>query len=141
MFLCKYVSRLRPLAQGARAASPRKPFILWCRKCASRIFDTTTHGVCCVNPALRAGFTQHTPGFAQRSRANDFMCGVGPALRAGPTPHMKSGERRRRKQAGEMGMMQPPHVSLWLRGAEQPGKRKTRLLPSFDEEYWNSHNP
>ena len=37
--------------------------------------------------------------------------------------------------------MQPTHVSLWLSSAEQPRKRLTRLLPSIDEEYWNSHNP
>jgi hypothetical protein len=37
--------------------------------------------------------------------------------------------------------MQPTQVSLWLSSAEQPRKRLTRLLPSIDEEYRNSHNP
>src|SRR6266487_35456 len=33
--------RLRPLSPDARAAWPRKQFLVWCGTCASRMFHTT----------------------------------------------------------------------------------------------------
>jgi len=45
-------------------------------------------------------FARARRALARLRRANNVLCGVEQALRACSTPHKKSGERRRREQAG-----------------------------------------